>query len=114
MTFEGATNLSIAPEYCMISTLYWVRPQPLTYMVEIVWIGLDWQAGRNDAGALTASIIATIAILVGSKLHDEVDVVYREAIGDVIMWDTQVIKSNDDWPSRKKHVQKRCSTAEKT
>ena len=38
MTFEGATNLSIAPEYCMISTLYWVRPQPLTYMVEIVWI----------------------------------------------------------------------------
>ena len=38
MTYEGATNLSIAPEYCMISTLYWVRPQPLTYMVEIVWI----------------------------------------------------------------------------
>ena len=55
----------------------------------------------------SASIIATIATLVGSKLHDDVDVVYREAIGDVIMWDTPVIKSNDDWPSRKKYVQKK-------
>ena len=55
----------------------------------------------------SASIIATIATLVGSKLNDDVDITYREAIGDVIMWDTPVIKNNDDWPLRKKYVQKK-------
>ena len=39
----------------------------------------------------SASIIATIAIIVGSKLNDDVDVIYREAIGDVITWVGSVI-----------------------
>ena len=55
----------------------------------------------------SASVIATIAILVGSKLNDDIDVVYREAIGDVITWNVPVIRSNDDWPSRKKYVPKK-------
>ena len=44
-----------------------------------------------------------ILILVGNKLNDNIDAEYREAIGDIIMWDTPVIKNKEDWPSRKKY-----------
>ena len=55
----------------------------------------------------SAAIIATIAILVGSKLNNNVNIDYRKAIGDVIMWNVPVIKSKDDWPSRKKYLPKK-------
>ena len=51
----------------------------------------------------SASVIATIAILVGNKIGNNVDAEYRKAIGDVILWNTPVIKDKDGWPSRKKY-----------
>ena len=50
----------------------------------------------------SAIVVATIVILVGNKLKDNIDVDYRKAIGDIIMWDVPVIKSINDWPERKK------------
>ena len=52
----------------------------------------------------SATIISTIAILVGSKLNNNVGTKIREAIGDVILWDTPVIKEKKDWPQRKKYT----------
>ena len=40
----------------------------------------------------SATIVSTIAILVGNKLDNNIDAEYREAIGDIIMWDIPVIK----------------------
>ena len=57
------------------------------------------QAHENQQ---SATVVSTIAILVGNKLDNNIDAEYREAIGDIIMWDTPVIKSKDDWPSRKR------------
>ena len=51
----------------------------------------------------SATVVSTIAILVGNKLNNNIDAEYREAIGDIIMWDTPVIKNKDDWPTRKKY-----------
>ena len=62
----------------------------------------------------SASVISTIAILVGNKLGDNVDVEYRKAIGDVILWDTSVIKDEDEWPSRKSMHSENCLKMRKT
>ena len=43
----------------------------------------------------SASVIATIAIIVGNKINNDVDVEYRRAIGDIILWNTPVIKDKD-------------------
>ena len=51
----------------------------------------------------SATVISTIAILVGNKLNDDIDAEYREAIGDIIMWNTPVIKNKEGWPSRRKY-----------
>ena len=50
----------------------------------------------------SAAIVSAIAILVGSKLKNEVKKEIREAIGDIILWDVPVIKEKSDWPQRKK------------
>ena len=50
----------------------------------------------------SAAVVSTIAILVGSKLRNEVKKEIREAVGDIILWDVPVIKEKDDWPQRKK------------
>ena len=50
----------------------------------------------------SATVVSTIAILVGSKLNDSIDAKFREAIGDIILWDIPVIKDKKDWPERKK------------
>ena len=55
----------------------------------------------------SATVVSTIAILVGNKLDKNVDAEYREAIRDIIMWDTPVIKNKDDWPSRRKYTPNR-------
>ena len=55
----------------------------------------------------SAIVVATIAILVGNKLNDNIDGDYRKAIGDIIMWNVPVIKSIDDWPKRKKYSPKK-------
>ena len=57
------------------------------------------------------AIIAMIAILVGSRLDDNIDILFREAIGDVIMWDVPVIKDNNSWPSRKKYLTRKMFTS---
>ena len=36
----------------------------------------------------SATVVSTIAILVGNKLNNNIDAEYREAIGDISMWDT--------------------------
>ena len=46
----------------------------------------------------SATIVSTIAILVGSKLDNSIDAKFREAIGDVILWNIPVIKNKKDWP----------------
>ena len=51
----------------------------------------------------SATAVSTIAILVGSKLNDSIDAKFREAIGDIILWDIPVIKEKKDWPERKKY-----------
>ena len=43
----------------------------------------------------SASVTATIAIIVGNKINNDVDVEYRRAIGDIILWNTPVIKDKD-------------------
>ena len=50
----------------------------------------------------SAAIVSTIAMLVGSKLKNEVRKELREAVGDIILWDAPVIKEKNDWPQRKK------------
>ena len=54
----------------------------------------------------SAAIISTIAILVGSKLKNEVKKEIMEAIGDIILWDVPIIKEKNDWPQRKSFQQK--------
>ena len=54
----------------------------------------------------SAPVVATIAILVGNKLKNEVEKEVREAVGDMILWDVPIIKSRDDWPQRKRLQQK--------
>ena len=54
----------------------------------------------------SASIIATVAIIIGNKMNSKemnVDEEYRRAIGDIILWDTPVIKDKNGWPERKKY-----------
>ena len=54
----------------------------------------------------SASIIATIAIIIGNKMNTKemnVDEKYRRAIGDIILWNTPVIKDKNGWPERKKY-----------
>ena len=52
----------------------------------------------------SAAVIATIAVLVGSKLNGNTDKVFREAIGDIITWDVSLIDNDESWPSRKKYI----------
>ena len=51
----------------------------------------------------SATVIATIAVLVGNSLDDNTNKSSREAIGDVITWDTPLISEDDKWPARKKY-----------
>ena len=44
----------------------------------------------------SASIVSIIAILVGSKLRNEVKKEIREAVGDIVLWDVPIIKEKDD------------------
>ena len=55
----------------------------------------------------SATVVSTIAILVGNKLSNNIDAEYREAIGDIILWDTPVIKKKEDWPTRRKYSPKK-------
>ena len=51
----------------------------------------------------SATIIATIAILIGEKMETKEISVSKEcsrALGDIMLWDTPVITSRDTWPSR--------------
>ena len=54
----------------------------------------------------SAAVIATFAIIIGNKINTEainIDEKYRRAIGDIILWNTPVIKDKDGWPTRKKY-----------
>ena len=51
----------------------------------------------------SATVVSTIAILVGSKMDNSFDADLRKAIGDIILWDIPVIKEKKDWPLRKKY-----------
>ena len=51
----------------------------------------------------SATIIATIAVLIGHKLEESTEKSSREAIGDVITWDIPLISEDDKWPTRKKY-----------
>ena len=51
----------------------------------------------------SATVIATIAVLVGNSLDNSTNKSSREAIGDVITWDTPLISEDDKWPARKKY-----------
>ena len=61
---------------------------------------------RAHESQQSAPIVATIAILVGDKLKNEVKKEVREAVGDMILWDVPIIKSRNDWPQRKKFTPK--------
>ena len=50
----------------------------------------------------TAPIIATIALLVGNRLRDNISKEIRLLIGDIIRWDVKIISKKDDWPTRKR------------
>ena len=48
----------------------------------------------------SASIISTIAIIIGNKMNSKemnVDKKYRRAIGDIILWNTPVIKDENGY-----------------
>ena len=42
----------------------------------------------------SAAVVATIAVLVGSRLNEKTDKVFREATGDVITWDVSLINND--------------------
>ena len=51
----------------------------------------------------SATIVITVAILVGEKMDLEEINVSKEcsrALGDIMLWDTPVITTRDTWPSR--------------
>ena len=51
----------------------------------------------------SATIVATIAILICEKIETTGISVSKEcsrALGDIMLWDTPVIKSKESWPSR--------------
>merc|ERR1711872_30153 len=50
----------------------------------------------------TAPIVATIALLVGNKVRDNVSKDVGLLISDIIRWDVTLIKQRTDWPKRKK------------
>merc|ERR1711873_314279 len=50
----------------------------------------------------SAPIVATIALLVGNRIRENVSKEVRLLIGDIIRWDVRIIKRQDDWPVRKK------------
>merc|ERR1712198_361336 len=50
----------------------------------------------------SAPIVATIALLVGNRIRENVSKDVRLLIGDIIRWDVRIIKRQDDWPIRKK------------
>lgn len=56
---------------------------------------------KSHESQQTAPIIATIAMLIGSKLKDEVTREIRISVGDIISWDVPIIKHKKDWPQRK-------------
>ena len=47
----------------------------------------------------SATVIATIAVLIGNSLDNNTNKSSREAIGDVITWDTPLISGDDKWPA---------------
>ena len=61
----------------------------------------------------SATIVATIAVLVGNRLDDTTEKSSREAIGDVITWDTPLISEDDKWPTRKKYRSRRMYSSNK-
>merc|ERR1711872_993375 len=50
----------------------------------------------------TAPIIATIALLVGNKVRDNVSKDVGLLLSDIIRWDVILIQKKTDWPIRKK------------
>ena len=55
----------------------------------------------------SATIVATIAILVGNKMDTEgisLSEERRRAFGDIMLWDTPVITNGDTWPLRQKYT----------
>ena len=50
----------------------------------------------------TAPIVATIALLVGNKVRDDVSKDVGLLLSDIIRWDVMLIKQKTDWPKRKK------------
>ena len=61
----------------------------------------------------SAAVIATIAVLVGSRLDESTDKVFREAIGDVITWNVSLINDDNSWPPRKKYMTRKMFTNNK-
>ena len=52
----------------------------------------------------SAPIFATIAVIIGNKMNSKemnVDEKYRRAIGDIILWNTPLIKDKNGWPQGK-------------
>ena len=50
----------------------------------------------------SAPIVATIALLVGNKVRNNVSKDVRLLLSDIIRWDVVLIKQKTDWPRRKK------------
>ena len=91
----------------------------LTSAPNLSWVGTGaelcnntnniWELARMmqvHESQQSAAVVSTIAMLVGSKLNNSIDAKYREAIGDVILWDTPIVKEKEDWPQRRKYLPK--------
>ena len=61
---------------------------------------------KSHESQQTAPIIATIAMIIGSKLKNEVTKEIRRSVGDIISWDVPIIKHKKDWPQRKRFTAK--------
>ena len=61
---------------------------------------------KSHESQQTAPIIATIAMIIGSKLKNEVTKEIRKSVGDIISWDVPIIKHKKDWPQRKRFTTK--------
>ena len=51
----------------------------------------------------TVMVVLLLGLWLLLGCDNNVDAEYRKSIGDIILWNTPVIKDKDVWPSRKKY-----------
>ena len=106
---EGNKNIQQWKSYPSISNIVELA-RKVTEEGDTSTIGKLAEMMQAHESQQSAAVIAIIAVLVGSRLDESTDKVFREAIGDVITWNVSLINDDDSWPSRKKYMTRKMFT----